>query len=79
MTQKDFLYLFGMFVRKKKNRSGTTTVVVVSKRHGRFVEVKNFGTVMSDTDVSKLYSKAQHWLKTNGGQQSLDFEDQKGR
>lgn len=73
------MYLCGMFVRKKKNRSGTTTVVVVSKRHGRFVEVKNFGTVMSDTDVSKLYSKAQHWLRTNGGQQSLDFEDMKGR
>ena len=68
-----------MFVRKKKNRSGTTTIVVVSKRHGRFEEVKNFGTAKADVDVAKLYSDAQRWLATNGGQQSIDFENLKGR
>ena len=68
-----------MFVRKKKNRSGTTTVVVVSKRNGDFVEVKNFGTVSTDEEVAALSSKARHWLNTNGNQLSLDFEDSKGR
>ena len=68
-----------MFVRRKKNRSGTTTIVVVSKRHGRFEEVKNFGTAKADVDVAKLYSDAQRWLATNGGQQSIDFENLKGR
>ena len=79
MTHGDFLYLCPMFVRKKKNRSGTTTIVVVSKRHGRFEEVKNFGTARTDEDVAKLYSDAQRWLSTNGGQQSIDFENLKGR
>ena len=55
------------------------TVVVVSKRHGNFVEVKNFGTASTEEEVSALYCKAQHWLKTNGNQLSLDFEDIKGR
>ena len=73
------MYLCPMFVRKKKNRSGTTTIVVVSKRHGRFEEVKNFGTAKADVDVAKLYSDAQRWLSTNGGQQSIDFENLKGR
>ena len=73
------MYLCAMFVRKKKNRSGTTTIVVVSKRHGGFSEVKNFGTASTDEEVTALYSKAQHWLKTNGNQLSLDFEDIKGR
>ncbi|MBR3529955.1 MAG: IS1634 family transposase [Bacteroidaceae bacterium] len=68
-----------MFVRRKKNRSGTTTIVVVSKLHGRFEEVKNFGTAKADVDVAKLYSDAQRWLATNGGQQSIDFENLKGR
>ena len=68
-----------MFVRKKKNRSGTTTIVVVNKRHGKFEEVRNFGTAKTESEVSELYSKAQHWLNTNGGQQSIDFEDLKGR
>lgn len=68
-----------MFVRKKKNRSGSTTVVVVSKRHGKFEEVRNFGTAKTDSDVARLYSEAQHWLNTNGGQQSIDFENLKER
>ena len=79
MTHGDFSYLCPMFVRRKKNRSGTTTIVVVSKRHGRFEEVKNFGTAKADVDVAKLYSDAQRWLATNGGQQSIDFENLKGR
>lgn len=73
------MYLCTMFVRKKKNRSGTTTVVVVNKRHGKFEEVKNFGTAKTDAEVSELYSKAQRWLNTNGGQQSIDFEGLKNR
>jgi hypothetical protein len=32
-----------MFVRKKKNRSGSTSVVVVDKRGGCFREVKTIG------------------------------------
>lgn len=68
-----------MFVRKKKNRSGSTTVVVVSKRHGKFEEVRNFGTAKTDSDVARLYSEAQHWLNTSGGQQSIDFENLKER
>ena len=56
-----------MFVRKKKNRLGTTTIVVVNKRHGKFEEVRNFGTAKTESEVSELYSKAQHWLNTNGG------------
>lgn len=79
MTQEDVLYLCGMFVRKKKNRSGTTTIVVVNKRHGKFEEVMNFGTAKTESEAKALYSKAQQWLNTNGGQQSIDFEDLKGR
>ena len=68
-----------MFIRKRKNRSGSTSIVVISKRHGQFVEVKNFGTAESEEDVSRLYVQAQKWLMTNGGQQSIDFDDLRGR
>ena len=43
-----------MFVRKKKNRSGTISVVVVDKRHG-FKEVKNFGVVATDEEADVLW------------------------
>lgn len=39
----------------------------------------NFGTAKTEAEVTDLYSKAQHWQYTNGGQQSIDFEDLKGR
>ena len=32
-----------MFVRKKKNRIGTITVVIIDKCHGKFKEVHNLG------------------------------------
>lgn len=67
-----------MFIRKKKNRSGTTTIVVVNKRRGKFEEVKNFGTANTESEVMELYGKAEQWLNSNGGQQSIDFEDKRG-
>ena len=41
-----------MFVRKKKNRSGTISVVVVDKSRGKFREVKKFG--VGSTGVALL-------------------------
>ena len=48
---------------------------MVNKRHGKFEKVRNFGTVKTDSDVARLYSESQHRLNTNGGQQSINFEN----
>ena len=74
-----FLYLCIMFVRKKNNRSGTISVVVVSKSHGKFTEVKKFGVAKSPEEADELFQKAQLWLRTHDGQQELDFDDRKGK
>ncbi len=68
-----------MYVRKKKNRSGSITVVAVSKARGYYKEVRNFGTAESADEVACLYTKALCWLKANGNQLSLDFDDELGR
>lgn len=68
-----------MFIRKRRNASGTTSVVVVSKHHGKFTEVKNFGTASTDEELDKLYSEAVLWMDTHGGQQLFDFDNAKGR
>ena len=54
-----------MFVRKKINRSGTISVVVVSKARGKFTEVKKFGVAKSETEAEKLFQEAQLWLRTH--------------
>ena len=68
-----------MFVRKKTNRSGTVSVVVVSKAHGKFTEVKKFGVAKSEEEADEMFRKAQLWLHTHDGQQELDFDDRKGK
>ena len=46
-----------MFVRKKKNRSGTTSVVVVDKRGGKFKELSTIGIGHNDEELhSETYS-----------------------
>lgn len=62
-----------MFVRKKKNRTGTISVVVVDKSKGSFKEVKNFGVVSSEVEADVLCEEAHEWINTYGGQQILDF------
>ena len=34
-------FLFTMYVRKKHNRSGSTSVAVVSKASGKYIEIKS--------------------------------------
>lgn len=73
------VYFCPMHVRRKKNRSGTVSVVVVSKARGRYHEVKSFGTSDSEEKLSSLVQEAENWLRSYEGQQELDFEDTKGR
>ena len=62
-----------MFPRKKKNRTGTISVVVVDKSRGVFKEVKNFGVAKTEEEADRLYAKAAEWVRSYGGQQEIDF------
>lgn len=68
-----------MFVRKRKNKTGTISVVVVLKQQGKFTEVKNFGIVASEAEADVLQKKAKRWIDEYGGQQLIDFDDRRGR
>lgn len=78
MAQEKKEYFCIMYVRKKKNRSGTISVVVVSKSSGKYREIKCFGTVASKEEAEVLYADAHKWINTYCGQQELDFDDSKG-
>ena len=65
-----------MFVRKKKNRSGTISVIVVDKSNGHFKEIKNFGVSKNEDDVSRLSHAAQSWIRQYENQQQLDFRSE---
>ncbi len=60
-----------MFIRKKKNRSGTTSVVVVEKRRGVFKELKTIGVSEDSDEVEKLVLKGKKWISTYSGEQNI--------
>jgi len=62
-----------MFPRKKRNRTGTISVVVVDKSRGGFKEVKSFGVAKTEEEATRLYAKAAEWVRRYGGQQEIDF------
>ena len=68
-----------MYVRKKQNRSGSTSVVVVSKASGKYKEIKSFGSSTSEEEIKSLCQEATMWIRSFGDQQELDFEDRRGR
>ena len=54
-----------MFVRKKKNRSGSVSIVVVDKSRGRFREVRQFGVAQSHWQTARqnqIASLQNYWL-----------------
>lgn len=63
-----------MFVRKKKNRSGTTSVVVVDKRGGSFKELHTVGVSSCDDEVEALVRDGRKWIDDHIGIQRIDFD-----
>lgn len=64
-----------MFIRKKKNRSGTTSVVVVDKSSGKFRELVTIGVASEKEEIEALERKARLWMDKHSGQISIDFNE----
>lgn len=67
MNRRTNMYLCNMFVRKRKNRSGSTSVVVVDKSSGHFKEVKSFGSSSDATEIASLEEEARQYIANFGG------------
>jgi hypothetical protein len=57
-----------MFIRRKKNCSGSISVVVVDKSNVASKEIKRFGNSKSESEVASLCLKARLWIEEYGGQ-----------
>lgn len=60
-----------MFIRKKKNRSGTTSVVIADKSNGIFREIKTIGVGKDDAEVESLYQQGKKWISAHLGEQDI--------
>lgn len=60
-----------MFVRKKKNRSGSTSVVIVNKDSGKTRYVKTIGISSDAQEINELCRQGKEYIHAMGGQMDL--------
>jgi len=71
VTQAKIPYFCGMFVRKKKNRSGNTSVVVVDKSRGGFRELKTIGVSSDEKSILELCCEGKKWIASHTGERDM--------
>jgi transposase len=56
-----------MFVRKKKNPSGVTSIQVIDKSNGKYRVVKTIGSSSQACEIEKLYKEGNKWIDLQYG------------
>ena len=62
-----------MFVRTKKNNSGTVSVQVIDKSTGAYKVIKSLGSSKDEREIEKLIEDAREYIMNFQGQQTLLF------
>ena len=65
-----------MFVRKKKNRSGSVSVIVAEKNRGKLKEIATIGIAKGEAEVEPLTDQARRWIAERQERihPTIDFE-----
>ena len=66
-----------MFIRKKKNSSGSITVLIIEKRNRKNIILKNIGTSTDAVEIDYLYSKALKETERLNQSPQLPFDKDK--
>ena len=53
---------FSMFIKRKKNRSGTVSIVVAEKSSGFYKDHATIGSAKSPEEIDGLLVKARAWI-----------------
>lgn len=66
-----------MFVRLKKNKSGSTSVQIVDKSSGKYVLFQSVGSSSDPAEIDFLVAKGKKIIASYGGQAMLPFDRDK--
>ena len=69
-------YLYTMFVRKKRNKSGVISIQIIDKSTGKYKLLKTIGSSDNTIEVDRLYQEGLDYVKHFQGQQTINFSDQ---
>jgi transposase len=56
-----------MYIRKKRNRSGSISIVVVDKSSGRYRELRTVGVGSDEKEIEALCLKGKKWISAHCG------------
>ena len=62
-----------MFIRKKKNKSGSISIQIIDKSSGKFQIVKVIGCARNEQQTEDLIHQANKLLASLTGQSRIDF------
>ena len=51
-----------MFIKRKKNRSGTVSIVVAEKTSGYYKELTTIGIARTQEEIDSLIAKGRKWI-----------------
>lgn len=60
-----------MFLRKKHNRSGSTSIQIISKAHGKYKVVKTIGNGRSEQEIQKLWFLGKQEIELLSAQRKI--------
>jgi transposase len=68
-----------MYLRRKKNASGTTSVYILEKQNGKQVLIKSMGSAREKADIARLISLARKEIERLTRQTSIEFNYDKDK
>ena len=71
------LYFSGMFVRKKKNKSGVISIQIIDKSSGSYQLYRTIGSSGDAAEVDRLFKEGKKEIERITGQQKLSFDTDK--
>lgn len=66
-----------MFIRAKKNSSGTISIQIIDKSSGSYKVVKTIGSSSDETEISKFKKIAHEFIMSYEGQQTIPYDKPK--
>jgi len=69
-------YIYIMYVRKKKNKSGVVSIQIIDKSSGKYKMVKTIGSSANPTEIDEFYQQGLDYIQHYEGQQTFNFTSQ---
>ena len=65
------MLFLSMFLRKKKNKSGSFSIQIISKANGKYAVISSIGSAFNEQDIQKLLNLGKQEIERLSSQPKL--------